>query len=178
MLFGCCHCPTEPPAGSSFFQSSFSDSTSSGGPATTIHACSPQRCLNDEVPLQFTFEILEPSGTSGICKAYYYGQFTVFYTPSTCYSYASAEYAKENVVGCPDVTTSERWSIGISTGGGATTTFALTGLLKVSGSVLAIIRYSNTITRNTSCVRSLTLNKQLGDSLGYKWPATVTINPS
>jgi hypothetical protein len=172
MLLGCCHCGQTPPSESTPPSQSSSDMP----PATTTYACTPQRCLNDTIPLKFGFSVAEPPGTSGICRAFYYGGFTLFYSPNTCYSFNSAEYAKRNQSGCSDYTSSPMWFLGISTPGGASTNFNLGAILFHAGFEVAIVYYTAAIARASNCVRSVTLTKISTDSLGYFFPNTVTVN--
>jgi hypothetical protein len=127
--------------------------------------------------LKFGFNVAEPAFTSGICRNFYYGGFTLFYEPSTCYSFNSAEYAKINQSGCADYTSSAMWSLGISTPGGASTNFNLGAILFHAGFPVTICLYTAAITRASDCVRSLTLTKISTDSLGYLFPNSVTVNP-
>jgi len=178
MLLGCCHCGEEPPS-ESIPPSESSIQSSVDTIETVIGGCSPtlRRCLNDTVPLRFTFNVGKVGTPSAVCHPFYEGAFTLFYMPGFCYQYETADRAKKlNGATCDDVAAETRWRLIIGAGG-SSTGFGLQGLFEIGGFITAIVNYSlSVIPGNINCVNSFTLNRT---SQAFTWgfPATLTISP-
>jgi hypothetical protein len=179
MLLGCCHCGETPSESTS---ASVSQSQSSAAPiqTVTVPSCPAPRCLNDIAPIRYSFTVIDPGGASAVCQASYMGTFTVYHSGSSCFSYLSAERPhKLSGATCVDHTTGERFALSI--GGavfGGNTQFSLQAVYNNGGFNVAIASYSlNAGAQDINCVSSFTLTKGSVDSLGFKFPTTITITP-
>jgi len=174
MLIGCCHCGSE--SEPSVPSESFPPSESSGPspPQTIIGNCSPlaNLCINDEAPLMYGINVSSVGGTAP-CRASYAGAFTLIYSPSSCFTYRTAERAKNQDAACADLAGTERWRLIISGG----TNFGLQGLFQTLGFVSAAVSYSLAPGgSDINCVQSFTLNRT-AQAAGWTFPATLQITP-
>lgn len=182
MLLGCgCHCGPQFPS-ESVPPSSESRSSSSEEIIETITgSCPAPRCFNDIAPARYVISIADPGGSTAICQPFYMGSHVVFCgNPSTCFAYLSAEFPKkQSGASCLDHTTGSRFSLNI--GGavfGGNTSFSVQAIYNSSGSNVSIANYFlNAGATDINCVSSFTLAKTSVDSLGFKFPSSITIAP-
>lgn len=180
MLLGCCHCGETPPSESTPPSASQSQSSAAPIQTVTVPSCPAPRCLNDIAPIRYSFTVTDPGGASAVCQPAYMGTFTVYHSGTSCFSYLAAERPRKlSGATCVDHTTGERFTLGI--GGavfGGNTQFSLQAVYNNGGSNIAIASYSlNAGAQDINCVGSFTLTKGSVDSLGFKFPTTITITP-
>lgn len=179
MLLGCCHCG-QTPSESTSASASQGQSSAAAIPTVTVPSCPAPRCLNDIAPIRYSVTIVDPGGASAVCQSFYMGTFTVYHSGSSCFSYLAAERPRKlSGAVCVDHTTGERFTLSI--GGavfGGNTQFSLQAVYNDGGFNLAIASYSlNAGAQDIDCVKSFTLTKGSTDSLGFKFPPTITITP-
>lgn len=175
MLIGCCHCESESiPPSESVPPSESGSGSGVAPPQTIIGSCAPSAnlCFDDIAPMMYGISVSSVGGTAP-CRASYAGSFTLLYVPSSCFTYLTAERAKNEDAACADVAGTARWRLIISGG----TNFGLQGLYRSLGFDVAAVSYSLAPGgTNVDCVQSFTLNRT-AQAFGWSFPATMQITP-
>jgi hypothetical protein len=176
MLLGCCHCGETPS------ESTPSESASSNPPppTVTVPSCTAPRCFNDVAPLRYLLKLIDPGGSSAPCQSFYMGDFVVYHTANSCFSYLASERPKQlSGATCVDSGSGNRFTLEISGAiFGGNTQFSVQAIYNNGGGNAAIANYFlNAGARDINCVNSFTLTKTTTDSLGFKFPTTLQIVP-
>ena len=180
MLIGCCHCGSESTPPSESLPSESTPSSSSVGPPTIIvPGCDPPLggCLGDEIPLVFGVTCTATTGSQNACfTSAYLGNHVLLFVGGVtdCSPWESAARAK-NATGCVDVSSSTRWSVGMSiTGPGSITRITCTALATIGGTFGSVAQYRLNIGSSpVNCVSSFILTRISTNLSG--WPFATTI---